>query len=56
MKMGGRIKHGQGGEIGGFSAEAKRPAKKSGRVVNTVAPMARDSSMPRPTKDTKPCK
>ena len=53
MKMGGRIKHGQGGEIGGFPQEARRPPKKKGRVANVVAPMARDSSMPKPTKDTK---
>jgi hypothetical protein len=56
MKLSGRIKHGQGGEIGGFPKEAKRPGKMSGRVANVVAPTPRDSSMPRPTKDTKPTK
>jgi hypothetical protein len=53
MKLSGRIKHGQGGEIKGFPQEAKQPKKMSGRVANVVAPTPRDSSMPRPTKDTK---
>jgi hypothetical protein len=49
MKMGGRIKHGQGGEIGGFPEMGKRPGKK----VSGVAPTPRSAMMPRPTKDTK---
>jgi hypothetical protein len=56
MKLGGRLKHGQGGEIGGFPEMGKRPPKKSGRVANDVAPMARSAVMPPPTSDTKPMK
>jgi hypothetical protein len=53
MKLSGRIKHGQGGEIGGFSQEAKRPPKKSGKIANDVAQWGpRSAVMPKPTKDT----
>jgi hypothetical protein len=53
MKLSGRIKHGQGGEIGGFAKEAKRPPKKSGGVANDVAQWGpRSAVMPKPTKNT----
>jgi hypothetical protein len=54
MKLSGRIKHGQGGEIGGFAKMAKRPPLKKAGVANDVAlPKERSAIMPRPTKDTK---
>jgi hypothetical protein len=52
--LAGRIKHGQGGEIGGFAKEAKRPPKKEGRIANDVAQMGpRSAVMPPPTNDTR---
>jgi hypothetical protein len=52
--LAGRLKHGQGGEIGGFAKEAKRPPRLDGRVANDVLPAkARSAVMPPPTNDTK---
>jgi hypothetical protein len=54
MKMGGRLKHGQGGEITGFPGLAKRPPKLKGRVANDVGQFGpRSAVMPPPQGDTK---
>jgi hypothetical protein len=54
MPMGGRLKHGQGGEIGGFPEMAKRPPKKHGKIANDVAEFGlRSAVMPAPTSDTR---
>jgi hypothetical protein len=48
------LKHGQGGEIGGFAEQAKRPPKLKGRIANDVGQFgARSAVMPPPQGDTK---